>query len=680
MSGSRMTPRRPTAGRIHLKDTSSVSMPAPLVSPAALGKPAPVLGKPAIVQRTEYSDTMEAWERFLTGDSTVVIPSRNFVVASWLRSRQLGINPTGRAAPIVAAGNAIELLRHRNTELLSAASSIFMQVGEMFSGSRSMMLLTNPEGVILDVVGDRLTLEQGENIHLTPGGDWREQAIGTNGIGTALATGRPAQVHASEHFCDGIKAWTCAAAPVFEPGTGTMLGVVDISGPPATYQRNNLSLAVSTARQIEMVLADRALNERMRLLEICLDRVSEADVAGMIAIDRRGRLVHRTGRVPSLVALGQRLPGLDDGSAIEDWANRLPEGLRAEWFSPVNVEGRTIGALLVVPTRSISASSRHAPAPGDAFGQIIGGSATMAETIARGRKLVGKQVPVLIHGETGVGKELFARAIHGEPSERRPFVVFNCGAVAKDLLGAELFGHVRGAFTGATSEGRPGRFEMANGGTLCLDEIGELPLELQPFLLRALEEGVIYRLGDGHPRPVTVRLLSLTNRDLAAEVAAGRFRRDLYYRLSVTTVRPPPLRDRIGDIEALIAHFNMTLSTRHAVPMRGFGHDVLQALHAYGWPGNVRELRNLVESLLLMAETPDVRLDELDELIGKQPMLPAPVTIVSTAAAGRVNLEAAEHAAILETVRACNGNLTAAARSLGVSRSTLYRKMEQYRD
>src|ERR1700712_2249555 len=213
MSGNRITPRRPAVGRVHLKNTSSVTMPAPLAMPA-------------VAQRTEYSDTMEAWERFLTGDSTVVIPSRNFVVASWLRSRQLGINPTGRSAPIVAAGPAIELLRHRHAEFLSAASGVFTQVGEMFSGSRSMMLLTNPEGVILDVVGDRLTLEQGENIHLTPGGDWREQAIGTNGIGTALATGRPAQVHASEHFCDGIKAWTCAAAPVFEPGTRAILGVI----------------------------------------------------------------------------------------------------------------------------------------------------------------------------------------------------------------------------------------------------------------------------------------------------------------------------------------------------------------------------------------------------------------------------------------------------------------------
>ncbi len=628
--------------------------------------PAPV----TIGRHPEAADTMAAWERFLTCDPAAAIPARNFVVASWLRSQQLGINPTGRSAPIVARGEAVEQLRRRHADLLSAASTVFAEIADMFGGSRSIMLLTNNEGVVLDAVGDRQTLEQGENIHLTRGGDWREDVIGTNGIGTALATGRPAQVHAAEHFCEGIKAWTCAAAPIFEPGTGAMLGVVDISGPPSTYQRNNLSLAVSTARQIEMVLAERAANERMRLLEVCLDRISEADVAGMVAIDRAGRLVHRTGRVPGLVELGQRVPGLDGGSAVEEWADRLPEGLRAEWFSPVTVDGRAIGAVLVVPVRTRPATQEQQ----GAFDAILGRSPAVMEAVGRARQLVGKQVPVLIEGETGVGKELFARAIHFAHDPRRPFIVLNCGAVAKDLLAAELFGHVRGAFTGATSEGRPGRFELANGGTLCLDEIGELPLDLQPFLLRVLEEGVIYRLGDGQPRQVEVRLLALTNRTLLDEVSAGRFRRDLYHRISVTRIRPPPLRERHGDLELLVKHFNASLAERHEVPERRFGPEVLSLLAAYHWPGNVRELRNVVESLLLMSDAPDVRLDELAAGLSSEP-IGAPPAMSETPA----SLEASERTAITAAVRQCQGNLTAAAKSLGVSRSTLYRKIERYR-
>jgi transcriptional regulator of acetoin/glycerol metabolism len=634
------------------------------------------LPTPTVTRRPEAADTMEAWERFLTGDPSAAIPARNFVVASWLRSQQLGIDPAGRSAPLAARGEGMERLRRRHADLISASAKVFADVADIFSGSRSIMLLTNGDGVVLDAVGDRQTLGQGENIHLTRGGSWSEDAIGTNGIGTALATGRPAQVHAAEHFCEGIKAWTCAAAPIFEPGTGAMLGVVDISGPPSTYQRNNLSLAVSTARQIEMVLAERAANERMRLLEVCLDRISEADVAGMVAIDRAGRLVHRTGRVPSLVELGQRVPGLDGSSAVEDWADRLPEGLRAEWFSPVTVDGRAIGAVLVVPVRTRPAAPGHQ----GAFDLILGQSAAMAEALGRARQLVGKQVPVLIEGETGVGKELFARAIHAAHDPRRPFVVLNCGAVAKDLLAAELFGHVRGAFTGAASEGRAGRFELAHGGTLCLDEIGELPLDLQPFLLRVLEEGVVYRLGDGQPRRVEVRLLALTNRNLLEEVAAGRFRRDVYHRISVTRLRPPPLREREGDVELLVAHFNAALAERHEVPRRRFGPEVLRLLAAYHWPGNVRELRNVVESLLLMSDAPEVRLDELAAGLSSEPVGTAPAAFEPPGDRdAAASLEATERAAIVAAVRLCHGNLTAAAKSLGVSRSTLYRKVERYR-
>jgi transcriptional regulator with PAS, ATPase and Fis domain len=387
--------------------------------------------------------------------------------------------------------------------------------------------------------------------------------------------------------------------------------------------------------------------------------------------------VHRTGRVPGLVGLGERVPGLDAGSAIEGWADKLPDGMRAEWFSPVRVDGRAIGAVLMVPLRPRAAS----PAGSDgAFDAILGRSPAMTEAVGRARLLVGKQVPVLIEGETGVGKELFARAIHAAHDPRRPFVAFNCGAVAKDLLAAELFGHVRGAFTGATSEGRPGRFELAAGGTLCLDEVGELPLDLQPFLLRALEEGVIYRLGDGQPRRVEVRLLAMTNRVLLDEVAAGRFRRDLYHRISVTRIRPPPLRERHGDLELLVDHFNRTLAERHEVAPRRFGPEVLSLLAAYHWPGNVRELRNVVESLLLMSDAPDVRLDELAAGLSSDPIVAAPPgQRPEGSGAAPASLGASERAAIVEAVRACQGNLTAAAKALGVSRSTLYRKIERYR-
>jgi transcriptional regulator of acetoin/glycerol metabolism len=628
-----------------------------------------------LLRRTEGSDTMLAWERFLTGGPLATRPARNFVVASWLRSRALGIDARARAAPLIRDASALEGLRARHHDLVAAAAGVFADAADLLAGSRSILLLTTPEGVVLEVVGDTLTLDAGQTIHLMQGGDWREDVIGTNGIGTAIATGRPAQVHAAEHFCEGIKSWTCAAAPVLDAASGQVLGVVDISGPPSTYQRTNLTLAVSLARQIEMVLAERAVRERSRLLEACLERLSSADAAGLLAIDRNGRLVHTSGRAPVALRVGQHLPGLGDGLPIETWSERLPEGLHPDWFDPVRIGGRTIGAIVVIPPRPVRTTFAGAPAAHSevdlarsSFAAIMGESPTMLRAIERARQLAGARVPVLIEGETGVGKELFARAMHG--AGPAPFVAYNCGAAARELIAGELFGHIRGAFTGATAEGRPGRFELAHGGTLCLDEIGELPLDVQPTLLRVLEEGVVYRLGETRPRRVEVRLLALTNRNLMAEVEAGRFRRDLFYRIAVTRVRIPPLRERADDIPRLVAHFNHRLAGRHGVAPRQFGAEAMALLHRAPWPGNVRELRNVVEELLLIQGTSEVSAAELAAML---PALegPAPPPAVT-------QLEAAECAAIVQAVQHTQGNFAEAARALGISRSTLYRKAGRY--
>jgi transcriptional regulator of acetoin/glycerol metabolism len=637
-----------------------------------------------IMRRADSTETMRAWERFLSGDSAAMLPGANVVVASWLRSQKLGINPSGRAAPLAARGDAMEMLRSRHSDLLAAASEVFAKAAALFDDSRSLMLLTNAEGIVLDTIGDHQTLDDGQDIHLMPGGDWREHTVGTNGIGTALATGRPAQVHAAEHFCEGIKGWTCAAAPIYEPGTRRVLGVVDISGPSMTYQRNNLNLALAMAQQIEMVLSNRMSLEHIQLLEACLEGASGGDQGGLVLLDSHGRLVHRSGRTPHLVALGHRLPGLE-GASIDDWPAQLPQPLRADWLNVIRREGRTIGAVLMIPPAMHSTVSRAAPAARDEtpdpFAPIIWRSPNMGQVVARARRLVGKRVPVLIEGETGVGKELFARALHGDPSEGRPFIVFNCGAVVKELLASELFGYVRGAFTGATTAGAMGRFEQAHGGTLCLDEIGEMPLDLQSFLLRVLEEGLIYRLGSGQPRSVDVRLIAMTNRQLRDEVAAGRFRRDLYHRLSVTCIQPPPLRERDGDVDLLVTLFNRNLAAQHGVPELQFGKPVREMLRAYAWPGNVRELRNMVESLLLMAEGEAVTVDEVAAFLEAAPAPPIPASGLAAVLphAGSTSLEQAERAAIIRAIRTCHANLAEAARSLGISRSTLYRKMERYR-
>jgi transcriptional regulator of acetoin/glycerol metabolism len=634
------------------------------------------------LEKDAHRRTMLQWERFVTGEATSSSQIGALLMSSWKRCAQSGVDPRGSSAPLHATGDDVQHLRWRHRELLRAASGLMGGLKDLLAGSRSMILLTTADGIVLDAAGHAQTMNHARDIHLVQGGDWRESAIGTNGIGTALATRAPAQIHAAEHFCEGIKGWSCAAAPINEPGLNKIMGVIDISGPPDSYQRNNLTLAVAAARQIEAVLAHSRTQERARLLEICLKRLSTADAAGLIALDRRGQLVHWSGRVPHALQLEGQLPSWDDGFSLEDWAQHLPAGISSEWLHPITADGQTIGAMVIVPQRGRqpgapralpSSVASEVDPKRSSFACLIGNCAPLAAAVHRGRQLVGKRVPVLIEGETGVGKELFARGMHGEESQAKPFITFNCGATPRELIAGELFGHVRGAFTGATQEGRPGRFELAHDGTLCLDEIGELPLDLQPVLLRALEEGVIYRLGESQPRRVDVRLIAMTNQNLLDEVAAGRFRRDLYYRIGVTRIRIPALRDRESDLEVLVQHFNATLSRRHGVPDRRFGASVLALLRSYSWPGNVRELRNLVESLLLMGEGPEVLREELpEEILGATPG----ATVAAAAVAS--TLDASERVAIQRALADSGKNLTQAARALGISRSTLYRKIARY--
>ena len=635
----------------------------------------PRLAAAQICEPAEGSDTMRAWS-----SSSPAGRGRRFRCAisslpPGCSSQSLGIDPTGRAAPLAARGGAIEALRRRHRELIAAAAGILGEAAALFDGSGSILLLTNASGVVLEAVGDGRTLEQGQDIHLMQGGDWRESVIGTNGIGTAIATGRPAQVHAAEHFCEGIKSWTCAASPIREPGSGELLGIIDVSGPPSTYQRHNLTLAVATARQIEMALTERVQRERTGLLEACLKRLSAADAAGgMMAIDRKGRLVHSTGPARGLAPLGQLLRGSRPRSGCRDGCrdgrgsgdrvpgpSGCPKGCGRNGSARFGWAGETIGALVVIPPRPRPLARRPAAQASEAdprrsgFAPIVGQSPALRAALARARQLVGKRVSVLIDGETGVGKELFARAIHGEAGGERPFIAYSCGAAAGELLASDLFGDVRGAYTGATAEGRPGRFELADGGTLCLDEIGELPLDLQPMLLRVLEEWVVYRLGDSQPRRVEVRLLALTNRDLAAEVAAGRFRRDLYYRISAMRLRVPPLRERCEDIDLLVAHFNEILARRHEVPARRFTAEALAALREFDWPGNVRELCNVIETLLLSQVcTPVGRQDVRAALAAEFPPA-APSHAPSDGAS--LNLERAEKAAIHRALEQAGGNV-----------------------
>lgn len=312
--------------------------------------------------------------------------------------------------------------------------------------------------------------------------------------------------------------------------------------------------------------------------------------------------------------------------------------------------------------------------PRDSFSQIVGKSIGVRQAVQKARLLAEVDSPILLQGETGVGKEVFARAIHESGRPHAPFVALNCGGLPRDLLASELFGYVDGAFTGARRSGMVGKIETAHGGTLFLDEIGEMPLDLQPYLLRVLE-GEVCPLGSSKPRLVQFRLVTASNRDLRSEVTAARFRMDLFYRVSVTTLHIPALRERTDDISALVERFSRDVAERHGVPVRRFAPEVLAAFVSYSWPGNLRELRNVVETMVLLSREDTVNLTALPADLSAGAARQGHAAGTEGVGTG---LQGVECEAIGAAIRTHHGNLTQVAKDLHISKSTLYLKMKKY--
>ena len=640
---------------------------------------------------------MAAWDRFLSGHAPPPNALRCLVDDSWRRCLEEHVDPTRQQAASPVNESTLYSLQHQHRELVRAGKQVMAMAKDFLAESETIMMLTDPKGMILGVEGDPRALDAAGDIRLIAGSCWSEQICGTNAIGTALSIGQPVQIHAAEHFCAGIKEWTCSATVIRDPYDGKILGAIDVSGLGKTFSPQSLALAVTTASRIESQLAKLEMDFRYLLLERGTATMSSA-TDGVIICDRRGFPIKANERATAaLQARGidfnlkntTQIPALSTGTFAPSTPVEVPQWLRADWLEPIIDGGERIGTLLTIPVlqpNGISSRFSRKEKAGKytmsqevkGFDALIGNSEALTQAIQKAKLLAKSNVSVLLLGETGVGKENFAQGLHrfGQIGER-PFVALNCGGLSRDLLASELFGHCEGSFTGARRGGMLGKIEAANGGTLFLDEIGEMPLELQPHFLRVLEEGEIYRIGETSPRKVSFKLVAATNRNLRDEVSDGRFRMDLYYRVAVTSIRIPSLLDRKPDIPLLVAHFLDQLSCKYNVKPKKLKPEVFAALDGYSWPGNIRELRNVVESMFLMADGDLLGLEDLPPEIESPSVLHAGEGKAS-ASSGIGKLEDLEMGVIRKTIEADGGNLTLVAKHLGIAKSTLYLKLKKY--
>lgn len=626
-------------------------------------------------------DVLTSWERFLSGVNAGRHVVRGSITESWQRCQKSAVDYRRGQAPMPMNDDRLRRLLEKRSRLVQAGASTMALARDYMLETGTVMVLTDADGIVLRLEGDtKIALRNAvEKTHLLPGSNWSETTCGTNAIGTALETRQPIQVHATEHFCSGIQRWTCSASVIRDPIDDAAIGAIDISGLSASYGRQALALAVSAAARIEAQLLQMELDARYRLLDQCFWMLPPSDRHHAVLFDSAGRPFKANGEMSQIMRdLGapgceRAFPQLGNHDDLCSGPSR-PTWIKEEWLRPVVHQGEHLGTVMVAPKSAVAGRAVPAPARHEAraFRNIIHADPKMHAVVEKCRRVAATAAPVLLLGETGVGKELFAQGIHAaSPRQHRAFVVVNCGCVSRELLASELFGYVDGAFTGARRGGMAGKIEAAAGGTLFLDEIGELPLELQPLLLRALENGEISRVGEAAARKVDFRLVAATNRDLQAEVDQGRFRKDLYYRLAVIPVIIPPLRERSDDLPLLVDHFVAQARARYVLGNRRFAPDALARLQDYHWPGNVRELRNLVESAMLTSCADLIEPSELPDVIWRAGQLGGRKQALSLA-------ESSERDLISRTLRSCNGNVTATASALGLAKSTVYAKLHRY--
>lgn len=639
---------------------------------------------------------LEAWKTFVSRGIILKDKVHPLVAQSWERCRDVGLDPWSSDFP-KGIDSELQKKRAQYAELLSLTGPIMNYVYTLLDCNVS---ICDPDGFVYELITPL------KNYPRTLGAYTNEATCGNGAITIALKEKVPMRTDGYEHYRMISQNHSGVSSPIII--ANTLMGVLNGVSPFGGLPEKALPMIISATKIIEHLLVEKLEPFRpfentdlfKEMINYCSRFVVTLDSDGIIIATNQAfeSLLNNHSLVNK--SLGNYLVSKSDLSILMDNdheqrdqefmfkrvpANKKPtipvcQLLRKK---QIRLHNGDIHTLFVFEESSVNniAENRNLPTPIPSpmhlkpskpqEADYIGQSTAWTKVDAMIHKTAQFPSNVLLLGETGTGKEVVAKAIHRQSQRKGNFVAINCGALPKDLLHSELFGYEEGAFTGARAHGSIGKFEHAHEGTLLLDEIGEMPLDMQVSLLRFLQERTITRINSNKPKKVDVRIVAATNKDMAELVRNGQFRQDLYYRLNVIEINLPPLRERTSDIPLLAEHFISELSEQFNVQPKQINEEAFQILRQYDWPGNVRELKNVIEKAMILSEGMEISPEILPDYILRshhtdlQPKKFDP----------KDNVSEREH--IIHLLEQYEGNIFKTAKALNIARNTLYRKIEK---
>lgn len=575
-----------------------------------------------------------------------------------------------------------------NRDLILTATPYMEQLTNFVKGFNFFVLLTDGKGCILNAIGEEKILSEAFSMKMIPGAFMNEENIGTNAMSMVIEIKNPIQVSGREHFIKAYHKWTCSAAPI-KDNEGRLIGVLNLTGYIDFVHPHTLGMVIAASNAIEEMLKVKNYNKAQNTNDRHIKNVFNSIPIAIITSDINGKIKICNGCALKMFGSKDKQLRISEiRDLIEDWDKVKNDVCLGKSISEeVNIMALRNKFRCHLTANPIYNSSEETieivyafeeikkvkkKDNGQAyytFNKIVGEDENFIKVIQYAKKIADSKSTILIMGESGTGKEVFAQSIHNYSSRiDGPFIALNCGAIPKQLIESELFGYEEGSFTGAKKGGNIGKFELADGGTIMLDEIGEMPLDMQTRLLRVVQEGTITRIGSSKSIPVDVRIIAATNKDLKKEVELGRFRKDLYYRLNVLPIYLPPLRERKEDIPILIEYFLKNISERLHKKDVIIPNEYLKKMLNHSWPGNIRELENFIELIINTECIPSGYFGE-DDCENE-----AFIDINSEC----LKLEYAEKEHLMKVIRRFKGNITRSAEALGIRRNTLYSKIKKY--